>query len=104
LRFSAEHSPSFHDLLFAQWHAALAAEAAVLVDRADRRERVRAAEEQVRGNAVATEIARRARALVDGDGDALAAVAAAFSRIGCPYQAERTTWLTSRPGPTTIEA
>ncbi|MDT4911704.1 MAG: hypothetical protein QOC66_832 [Pseudonocardiales bacterium] len=104
LRFSAEHSPSFHDLLFAQWHAALAAEAAVLVDRADRRERVRAAEEQVRGNVVATEIARRARALLDGDGDALAAVAAAFSRIGCPYQAERTTWLTSRPGPTTIEA
>jgi hypothetical protein len=104
LRFPAEHSPSFHDLLFAQWQAALSAEAVVLADRADGLACVRTAEERVQGNLVARAIARRARALLDGDGDALGAVAAAFTQLGCPYQAARTSKLSLRTGSATIEA
>ncbi|SEE62737.1 ATP-binding protein [Jiangella alba] len=72
------------------WHAALAAEAAVLAGRADAAGRLAAARPVVDGNPVAGALLDRAAALVDDDPERLLATAAAFEAAGCPYQQART--------------
>jgi hypothetical protein len=80
----------FLELLFQQWIAALAAEASVLAGRPDARTRVEHAEQVSNANPMATTLSRRARALLDGDQQALHDAARSFEEQGAPYQRERT--------------
>ncbi|MFJ9789650.1 ATP-binding protein [Streptomyces globosus] len=72
------------------WYAALRAEAAVLAGHPEAAARTAAARDLVTGNPVATALADRAQALLDGDPQRLLATADAFTAAGCPYQAART--------------
>ncbi|AXE24841.1 ATPase [Streptomyces globosus] len=72
------------------WYAALRAEAAVLAGHPAAAARTAAARDLVTGNPVATALADRAQALLDGDRQRLLATADAFAAAGCPYQAART--------------
>ena len=72
------------------WYAAPWAEAAVLVGAPDARARLDRAEAVARTNPIAAGIVERGRALLDGDGEALVALAAGFAAAGCPYQERRT--------------
>ncbi|MET9777794.1 LuxR C-terminal-related transcriptional regulator [Streptomyces sp. NPDC006367] len=76
--------------IWLHWYVALRAEAAVLAGHPDARDRVAAARRTVAGNPVATALADRARALLDGDLPGQLAAAAALDAAGCPYQSART--------------
>lgn len=80
----------FYRQLFQQWPAALRAEAAVRVGRADTAYYLTEATRAVAGNPVAEAIAARAHALASADPDALLATARSFADSGCPYQHART--------------
>ncbi|WP_261808480.1 LuxR C-terminal-related transcriptional regulator [Nonomuraea sp. C10] len=76
--------------IWLHWYVALRAEAAVLAGSPDARDRVAGARAVVAGNPVAGAIVERAGALLDGDREALPALAAAFDAAGCRYQSART--------------
>jgi hypothetical protein len=81
-----------YGLVFAQWAAALTAEAAVLAGRRDAVAWVERAAESSVGNAVASALTRRAAAeLVGGaDPNTLETIAADLDAAGARYQVERT--------------
>jgi predicted ATPase/DNA-binding CsgD family transcriptional regulator len=83
----------FYDLLFASWHAALAAEAAVLAADARAEELLRHAQANCRPDSIPGLIARRALSL-RRDGWPEPATADAFAAIGAPYQDARSRSLT----------
>ncbi|MEV1205636.1 hypothetical protein [Microbispora rosea] len=72
------------------WYVALRAEAAVLAGSPRARDCLAEARTAVAGNPVAGAIVERARALLDGDQEALLATAEAFDAAGCRYQSART--------------
>lgn len=76
--------------IWLHWYVALRAEAAVLANHPDARDRIAAARSVVAGNPVATAQVDRAEALLDGDLPRQLAAAAAFEAAGCPYQSART--------------
>ncbi|MEU8380313.1 ATPase [Streptosporangium sp. NPDC048865] len=76
--------------IWLHWYVALRAEAAVLAGSPDARGRLAEARGVVAGNPVAAAVVERARALLDGDREALLATAGAFDAAGCRYQAART--------------
>ena len=80
----------WHDGAWRQWYAALWAEAAVLAELADRRERLDRARFIVGHNPIASAIVDRADAIDTGDTDRLLAAAAALDAAGCRYQHART--------------
>ena len=86
----------FYDLLFASWHAALAAEAAVLAADARAEELLRHAQANCRPDSIPGLIARRALSL-QRDGRPERATADAFAAIGAPYQEARSRSLTNDP-------
>ncbi|HKE70399.1 MAG TPA: LuxR C-terminal-related transcriptional regulator [Nocardioidaceae bacterium] len=73
-----------------QWYAAVWAEAAVLAELSDRRERLEIARFTVGRNPVASAMVNRAAAMLDGDRDGLLAAADALDAAGCAYQRART--------------
>lgn len=79
----------FYGRLFREWALALRFEAAVL-----RGEQT--PEPHLSANPVARVIVERARALREGDADAVLATREGFSQLGCPYQADRTVRLAMR--------
>jgi hypothetical protein len=79
-----------HDAAWRQWYTALWAEAAVLAEQADRRERVEWARFIVGQNPIASALVDRADAIDTGDADRLLASADALAVAGCPYQHART--------------
>ena len=80
----------FFGPLFRQWHAALAAEAAVLAGHSDADARIVDAVAATEHNPIATALARRARTLQGGTNEEFESIAADLDRLGCPYQAART--------------
>jgi predicted ATPase/DNA-binding CsgD family transcriptional regulator len=80
----------WYDGAWRQWYAALWAEAAVLAELADRRERLDGARFIVGHNPIASAIVDRADAIDTGDTDLLLAAAAALDAGGCRYQHART--------------
>ena len=80
----------WHDGAWRQWYTALWAEAAVLAELADRRERLERARFIVGHNPIASAIVDRADAIDTGDTDRLLAAAAALDAAGCRYQHART--------------
>ena len=76
--------------LFQQWHAALAAEAAVLSGRSDAHAKVAEAISATEHNPIATALSRRASALRDGTTQDFESIAADLVNLGCAYQAART--------------
>src|SRR5262245_65238510 len=79
-----------------QWYAAVWAEAAVLAELSDRRERLEIARFTVGRNPVASAMVNRAAAMLDGDRDGLLAAADALDAAGCAYQRARTLNLPGR--------
>ena len=79
-----------HDGAWRQWYTALWAEAAVLAEQADRRERLDRARFIVSHNPIASAIVDRAEAIAAGDTQRLPAIAAALDAAGCRYQNART--------------
>jgi hypothetical protein len=86
----------FYDLLFASWHAALAAEAAVLAADARAEELLRHAHSICRPQSMPGLIARRALHLRQ-HGCSDPATADAFAALGAPYQETRSRSLTIDP-------
>jgi hypothetical protein len=87
----AEYRPDhFFGALFWQWHAALAAEAAVLAGHSNANEKIAYAIGATEHNPIATALARRARTLQDGTSEEFKTIAADLDNLGCPYQAART--------------
>jgi hypothetical protein len=83
-------------MLWRPWYAALWVEAAVLGKHRDASERIERGHHAARDNPIASAIVDRAAALLAGDDDTLAHSAGTFSRLGCPYQATRSTALMAR--------
>jgi hypothetical protein len=79
-----------HDAAWRHWYTALWAEAAVLAQLADRRQRLERARFIVGHHPIASAIVDRADALDTGDLDRLLRAADALDRAGCPYQHART--------------
>jgi hypothetical protein len=79
-----------YSLVFRQWSAAVAAEAAVLADAPDAALLLRQAGAASAGNPIATAITARAAALSSTDQAALDRIADDFARAKTPYQAART--------------
>jgi len=86
----------FYDLLFASWHAALAAEAAVLAADVRAEELLRHAQANCRPDSIPGLIARRALSLLR-DGRPEGATADAFAKVGAAYQEARSRSLTIDP-------
>jgi hypothetical protein len=80
----------WHDGAWRQWYTALWAEAAVLAELADRRQRLERARFIVVHNPIASAILDRADALDAGDTNRLLAAADALDVAGCRYQRART--------------
>ncbi len=80
----------FYGALFRQWHAALAAEAAVLACNPDADAMIANAFAATEHNPIATAITRRARTLQDGANEEFESIAIDLDNLGCPYQAART--------------
>ena len=78
------------------WYAALWAEAAVLDHHPDAAARIERSRHAARDNPIATAIVERAAAIAAGDRDTLVRLAITFARLGCPYQATRSTALMAR--------
>lgn len=76
--------------LFWQWHAALAAEAAVLAGHSNADAKIAYATAATEDNPIATALTRRARTLQDGTTEEFESIAADLDNLGCPYQAART--------------
>lgn len=81
---------NFFRALFRQWHAALAAEAAVLADHSDADAKIADAIAVTEHNPVAASLTRRARTLQDGRNEEFESIAVDLDSMGCPYQAART--------------
>jgi len=73
-----------------QWHAALAAEAAVLAGHSDADAKIGFATAGTEHNPIASALARRARTLRGDTTCELVDIAADLNSLGCPYQAART--------------
>ena len=86
-RFRSDH---FFGALFRQWHAALAAEAAVLAGHSDADSMIVHAIAATEHNPIAAVIARRARTLQGGTSEEFEGIAADMDSRGCAYQAART--------------
>jgi predicted ATPase/DNA-binding CsgD family transcriptional regulator len=86
----------WHTMLWRPWYAALWVEAAVLGQHRDAHERIERGHHAARDNPIASAIVDRAAALLAGDDDTLSDSAGTFSRLGCPYQATRSTALMAR--------
>jgi predicted ATPase/DNA-binding CsgD family transcriptional regulator len=86
----------FYDVLFAPWHAALAAEAAVLASNTRAEELLRHAHSICRPDSMPGLIARRALSL-RWHGRSDQATADAFAAAGAPYQEARSRSLTIHP-------
>jgi predicted ATPase/DNA-binding CsgD family transcriptional regulator len=80
----------FFGALFRQWHAALAAEAAVLAGNSDAGAKISDAVIAAKDNPIATALALRARALHNDTTWQLENLADDFDSLGCTYQAART--------------
>ncbi len=80
----------FFGALYWQWHAALAAEAAVLAGHSDADAKIAYATSATEHNPIATALSRRARTLQDGTTEEFKSIAADLDNLGCPYQAART--------------
>lgn len=76
--------------LFWQWHAALAAEAAVLAGHSNADAKIAYATAATEDNPIATALTRRARTLQGGTTEEFESIAADLDNLGCPYQAART--------------
>ncbi|WIM99801.1 LuxR C-terminal-related transcriptional regulator [Actinoplanes oblitus] len=72
------------------WHVALRVEAAVLAGHPKAADLLTETRPLVAGNPIAGALLDRAAALLDDDGKAVLATAAAFEAAGCPYQRQRT--------------
>jgi hypothetical protein len=95
-------SSSWRIRLWRQWITALRAEAAVLARTPDAAALIAQARAAAGGNPVALALTRRAEALYRGDTAAVHGTAAAFARVGYPYQQARALGLgTARPPETT---
>jgi predicted ATPase/DNA-binding winged helix-turn-helix (wHTH) protein len=79
-----------HDASWRQWYTALWAEAAVLAELDDRRERLESARFIVGRNPIASAIVDRAAAIDTGDRVGLLSAADALGAAGCRYQHART--------------
>lgn len=95
--------PEFYDRLFASWHAALAAEAAVLAGDARAGELLRRADTITAAHTVPGLISRRALALHRNE-HAEEDAAAAFAALEAPYQVERSRALTTLSASRTVPA
>jgi hypothetical protein len=76
--------------LFRQWHAALAAEAAVLAGHSDADAMIAHAIAATEHNPIARALARRARTLQGGTSEEFESIAAELDSLGCAYQSTRT--------------
>ena len=92
---TAPQDQGMYGLVFHQWTAALAAEAAVLAHTGQAEELLRSAIGISVDNPVATAITHRAAALLAGDAEMLLAAGEEFHRAGTSYQYGRN----SRPRP-----
>jgi predicted ATPase/DNA-binding CsgD family transcriptional regulator len=72
------------------WYAAAWAEAAVLAGWDDARDRISRARRATRDNPITAAMVERAVAIEAGNRSAIAALAATFAALGCPYQEDRT--------------
>ena len=90
LRLAGDRPVSLMGGWYWQWHAALAAEAAVLAGHSNADEKIADATAATEHNPIASVLTRRARTLQDGTTEGLENVAAEFDNLGCPYQAART--------------
>jgi hypothetical protein len=90
-RFRSDH---FFGALFRQWHAALAAEAAVLAGHSDADSMIVHAIAATEHNPIAGALARRARTLQGGTSEEFESIAAELDSSGCAYQSARTRSLT----------
>jgi hypothetical protein len=86
-RYQSDH---FFGALFRQWHAALAAETAVLAGHSDADAKIAHASTATEQNPIATALFRRARALQHGTTEEFESIAADLDSLGCQYQAART--------------
>lgn len=86
-RFRSDH---FFGALFRQWHAALAAEAAVLAGHSDADSMIVHAIAATEHNPIAGALARRARTLQGGTSEEFESIAAELDSRGCAYQSART--------------
>ncbi len=84
-----EQFQAWHNGMWRPWYAALWAEAAVIAEHEDARDRVRRARQMTLDNPIAAAIVERAAALA-GDRDGLIPAAAALEAAGCRYQWART--------------
>ena len=80
----------WHDAAWRPWYTAVWAEAGVLAELPDRRDRLDRARFVVRENPVAAAIVERAAAIDADDTEALMTTAAALDAAGCRYQQART--------------
>jgi predicted ATPase/DNA-binding CsgD family transcriptional regulator len=93
LSFGPDEVPGtcrWHQQLWLPWYAGLWAETAALTSAPDLEDRLMRAASAARGNEVAGLLVDRAALVASGDTAALAALAARFELLGCPYQADRT--------------
>jgi hypothetical protein len=79
----------WHDAAWRPWYAAVWAEAGVLAELPDRRDRLDRARFVVRENPIAAAMVDRAAAIDVGDTDGLLAAAEALDGAGCRYQRAR---------------
>jgi DNA-binding CsgD family transcriptional regulator len=92
LSFGPDEVPGgcrWHQHLWLSWYAGLWAETAALTNATDLEDRLVRATAAASGNEVAGLLVQRAALLASGDPAGLAALAARFELLGCPYQAER---------------
>jgi predicted ATPase/DNA-binding CsgD family transcriptional regulator len=92
LSFGPDEVPGgcrWHQHLWLSWYAGLWAETAALTNATDLEDRLVRATAAASGNEVAGLLVQRAALLASGDPTGLAALAARFELLGCPYQAER---------------
>lgn len=89
-RLERSQSDHFFGALFRQWHAALAAEAAVLAGHSDADSMIVHAIAATEHNPIAGALARRARTLQGGTSEEFESIAAELDSLGCAYQSART--------------
>jgi hypothetical protein len=89
-RLADDRPVQFFGALYWQWHAALAAEAAVLAGHSDADAKIGFATAATEHNPIASALTRRARTLRGDTTWKLVDIAADLDSLGCPYQAART--------------
>jgi hypothetical protein len=76
--------------MYRPWYAAVWVESAVLAGRDDATDRIERARRAARDNPITAAMVERAAAIAARDRGGVAALAATFAALGCPYQQART--------------